>query len=419
MTPSSALSEKKLRTLAGTAVELLEESRRMLMESGTPADLYLRKTFRLRRCLGSRDRHFITEAVFAFYRWALWISKALPENASTEKCLLAAFAAEGIRPPAWDLWCGDDPEPGERIFRLSAPEERFEAFTGVPVSSRDMLPEWMLPLLAPGAETEYLPYLKSRPPVWIRIQHDAESVFREFEKTTIGFSGDDRLPQAFRLSHHAKINLQLLESFRAGRFEIQDFSSQCIGAACMAKPGSLWWDVCAGGGGKTLLLASAGARVIAGDIRESCLEEIRRRAARGGFSNIRVLPREEAEKRMFDGVLVDAPCSSSGRWRRNPEARLTMSRERVDELCRIQRSILDSVCSRVKPGGLLVYGTCSVFGCENRGTAEHFLSAHPEFEPCPFPFAGKEQWCLQSFPSDADCDGGFRAVFRRKEGPNL
>ena len=416
MTPPlpASLSEKKLRTLAGTVVELLEESRRMLMDTGLPADLYLRKTFRLRRCLGSRDRRFITEAVFAFYRWAVWISKAFPESVSTEKQLLAAWAAEGIRPPVWDLWC-KDPTLADRVFRPDSPEERFEVFTGVPVSSRDMLPEWMLPLLAPGAEKEYLPYLKKRPPVWIRIQHDPEKVFREFEKNDVGYIADDRLPGAYRLSGHTGINLLLLESFRSGCFEFQDFSSQCIGAACMAKPGSLWWDVCAGSGGKTLYLASAGARVVAGDIRESSLEELRRRAARGRFSGIRVLSRETAERRMFDGILTDAPCSSSGRWRRNPEARLTLTRERLDELCRIQRDILDSVCSRVKPGGLLVYGTCSVFNCENLGTAEYFLRTHSDFEPCPFPFDGKEQWFRQSFPSDADCDGGFRAVFRRKE----
>ena len=415
MTPLSGLPEKKLRTLAGTAVELLEESRRQLMENGTPADLYLRKTFRQRHCLGSRDRRFITEAVFAFYRWSLWISKAFPDpEVPPEKRLLAAFAAEGIRPPVWDLWC-EDKTLADRVFRLASPEERFEAFAGVPVSSRDMLPEWMLPLLAPGAETEYLPYLQKRPPVWIRIQHEPEKVFRELEKNGIGYAGDDRLPGAYRLSGHAGINLLLLESFRSGCFEFQDFSSQCIGAACMAKPGSLWWDVCAGSGGKTLFLASAGARVIAGDIRESSLEELRKRAERGRFSGIRVLPRETAERRMFDGILTDAPCSSSGRWRRNPEARLALTRERLDELCRIQRDILDSVSSRVKPGGRLVYGTCSVFDCENRETAEHFLETHPDFEPCPFPFDGKEQWYCQSFPSDADCDGGFRAVFRRKE----
>lgn len=414
---SSGLSEKKLRTLAETAAEILEGSRRALLDCGMPADLFLRRTFRQRHFLGSRDRHFITEAVFAFYRWALWLSKAAPEFlASPSKSLAAAFAAEGIRPPVWELWCGDA-ALGDRVFRLDSPEERFEAFTGSRVSECDMLPEWMLPLLAPGAETEYLPYLKSRPPVWIRIQHDSDPVFRDFEKNKIGFEGDPRLPNAFRLSGHAKINLLLLDSFRAGGFEFQDFSSQCIGAACMARPGSLWWDVCAGSGGKTLFLASAGARVVAGDIRESCLLELRRRAERGHFSGILVLPREEAEKRMFDGVLVDAPCSSSGRWRRNPEARLTLRKDRVDELCRIQRAILDSVCSRVKPGGLLVYGTCSVFDCENMGTARHFLETHPDFEPCPFPFDGKNQWSLQSFPSDADCDGGFRAVFRRKKGP--
>lgn len=415
MTPqSAALPERKLRTLAGTAAEILEESRRLLFENGTPADLYLRKTFRRRHCLGSRDRRFITGAVFACYRWDLWISKAYPEPVPPEKRMLAAFAAEGIRPPVWDLWC-EDPSLADRVFRLASPEERFEAFTGVPVSSRGMLPEWMIPLLASGAETEYLPWLKSRPPVWIRIQHEPDKVFRELDKNGIGYTGDDRLPGAFRLSGHAGIDLLLLGSFRSGCFELQDFSSQCIGAACMAKPGSLWWDVCAGSGGKTLYLASSGAKVIAGDIRESCLEELKKRAERGRFSGIRVLSREAAERRMFDGILTDAPCSSSGRWRRNPEARLVLTRERLDELCRIQREILDSVSSRVKPGGLLVYGTCSVFDCENRGTAEHFLTTHPDFEPCPFPFGGKEQWCLQSFPSDADCDGGFRAVFRRKE----
>ncbi|NBW83226.1 RsmB/NOP family class I SAM-dependent RNA methyltransferase, partial [bacterium] len=162
-------------------------------------------------------------------------------------------------------------------------------------------------------------------------------------------------------------------SFREGLFEVQDWASQQISLAVDAKPGQKIWDACAGGGGKTVALAAAlkgkGA-LYASDIREHKLEEVRRRCLRAGFHNVRTLVwdgkqapafgKEIAIQAGFDAVLVDAPCSSSGTWRRNPDARLRIGGESERKsLWDLQKQLLTNALSLVRPGGRLVYGTCS------------------------------------------------------------
>jgi 16S rRNA (cytosine967-C5)-methyltransferase len=259
--------------------------------------------------------------------------------------------------------------------------------------------------------------LRSRPPVWIRIQKNTDQVLRELDQNRVEWKKNDRLPDAYCLHSHANVNLCLLECYKRGCFEIQDFASQCIGYSSMAQTGEQWWDACAGGGGKTLLLATLlkeGGQVFASDIREKKLEEIKIRAQRASYNNIRYLKWNDAHKMQFDGVLTDVPCSSSGRWRRNPEMRLVCTEKWLEQLTQTQYEILDQAAGSVKPGGHLVYGTCSVFDRENTGVTDRFLEAHPEFEPAPFTIGGVTQWRLQVFPEDANCDGTFCARFRRK-----
>jgi 16S rRNA (cytosine967-C5)-methyltransferase len=208
-----------------------------------------------------------------------------------------------------------------------------------------------------------------------------------------------------------------LRAYREGIIEIQDWASQQIGAAVPVAPGELVWDACAGGGGKTLQIASRmrnrGA-LYASDIREHKLREVRRRATRARFDNIRTctwqgealpeFPREIARQGGFHWVLVDAPCTSTGTWRRNPDARFRVTAASLSEIASLQSRLLQNASAAVRPGGHLVYGTCSWIVNENEAVIERFLSGNPAFSLV-------EQGLLGS--PHANADTMFRAVMRR------
>jgi 16S rRNA (cytosine967-C5)-methyltransferase len=197
-----------------------------------------------------------------------------------------------------------------------------------------------------------------------------------------------------------------------------------IGMVCAPLPGERWWDCCAGGGGKTLQLASLLQRkgvVVATDIREYKLDDLKMRARRAGFPNIRRSPWDGKAPRkkkagLYDGVLVDAPCSCSGVWRRNPDAKWNTDEAEIAEMSDLQLKILTAASAGVKPGGVLVYGTCSLFDPENRTVVSKFLESHPDFtlESFADPLSGKLcQGTLQIRPWDSDSDSMFAARMRR------
>ena len=237
--------------------------------------------------------------------------------------------------------------------------------------------------------------------------------------------------EALAVCGEKRLNLQEFACYRNGEVEVQDLSSQAIGLCAPAGKDQLWWDCCAGGGGKTLLLGSllqekGGGKIISSDIRAWKLEELLHRAGRSRLHNIStcvwngetVLP-DEKFREHFDGVLVDAPCSSSGRWRRNPEGRFLLTEEELFSIVHLQYSILSCAAQAVKKGGLLLYGTCSFFQCENEGNVQRFLAEHNDFEleAFPHPLTGKmTDGMMRVIPSaNPDCDGSFCARFRRKK----
>jgi 16S rRNA (cytosine967-C5)-methyltransferase len=265
-------------------------------------------------------------------------------------------------------------------------------------------------------------WLQLRPPVWLRAQVDPAQALRELAEAEL-----DPKPHPARADAIAieppRLNLRNLPCFRDGHLEIQDLASQTIAGVCAPKPGERWWDTCAGAGGKTLhlatLMASKGS-IVASDIRTYKLDDLKKRARRAGFSNIRCrewkgkdLP---AKKGGFDGVLVDAPCTCSGTWRRNPDARWTLERQEIAEFADKQLSLLNGAAGAVRSGGTLVYATCSMFGAENEGVVRAFLASRPDFELESFPHplgAGVCPGQLRIWPWDGDCDAMFVARFRR------
>jgi len=194
-----------------------------------------------------------------------------------------------------------------------------------------------------------------------------------------------------RLPSDPPPNVQALDAFKAGAVEIQDEGSQIVCGLAGAAPGMTVVDYCAGGGGKTLGLAQAMAgkgTLVASDVVNKRLENIRPRLERAGVEAELVLIGQnggglEKLNGQADLVFVDAPCSGSGTWRRRPEDAWRLTAEEVERLHALQVRILGQAAKLVKPGGRLVYVTCSMLSRENEASVDAFEAAHPEFRPVP------------------------------------
>lgn len=233
-----------------------------------------------------------------------------------------------------------------------------------------------------------------------------------------------------------KVHITQTKAFKKGWIDIQDQGSQLVAYVCDAKPGMQVLDYCAGGGGKTLALAAGmqvKGRLVAMDIDERRLKKAKPRIKRAHVSDIvelRAMSDEKnrkwlrRQKQKFDVTLLDVPCSGTGTWRRNPDLRWGNFGPSMDELLELQVQILDRVAHTVKPGGRLVYATCSILPQENEHQVTAFLERHPEYKLCPLKDAwpdDEETTC----PSDTDMmrltpyrnatDGFFAAVLVRQE----
>lgn len=418
------LKDSWIRTRAAMAKSLLSGAFQAVFQEKQPADQYLKKVFRQDRRIGGRDRRFYADLIFGVFRWYGILRRYSSDPAFFLAC---AAVAENITDPSAALFLN---KPGfDEVSHFETPQERLNAFlrlAGISESAagKDCVPDWIFPHFDFSPDEAFFRTLQSRSPLWLRIQRKpADQVIGSLRGQGINAEPHTFAANALRVLSE-RINLPELEAVKNGWLEVQDLSSQCIGLVCAPRPGQVWWDACAGGGGKTLQLASlmdGKGTITASDVRENKLEEIRRRAKCASFSNIRTRVwdgiRPPVAENSCDGVLVDAPCSSSGRWRRNPESRWILTDERINELAALQKQILDSASKAVKPGGVLIYATCSMFKDENRLNAEYFLSNHPEFEPEKFkhPLTGREtDGSVQILPHDGDCDAAFFARFRKK-----
>jgi 16S rRNA (cytosine967-C5)-methyltransferase len=218
---------------------------------------------------------------------------------------------------------------------------------------------------------------------------------------------------------------------------VQDEGSQLVAALVDGRPGMQVADYCAGAGGKTLAIAAGmnnKGRVVAMDVYESRLDRSAQRLRRAGAHNVERRPIGpdnakwlKRQKGAFDRVLVDAPCTGTGTWRRNPDGRWTLRPEDLAELVPKQAAILDAASKLVKPGGGLVYATCSILPAENERQIEAFLARHPEFEIVPVatlwpeavgtepPAQMPDSPYLRLSPLRHGTDGFFAATMVRKD----
>ena len=432
------------------AAEVVHHLAGTVFDSGKPADRIINAYFREHPQFGANDRRFIGELFFALCRWWGWLrllpgdgefwpggdpsaSTTAPDNSDWLRVLFTAqlLDSEEVHPAAavWKEVLGlTDYIEGQGRKPLFLRAEAIAKLWGIEQPHlNSLVPEWIFKEL-PLPKEEYgawLGKLQQRPPLWLRAQTDDLGALRqELQAAGLQITQAPLLAGALKCSD-ARVNLFEVPAYRGGRVEVQDLSSQAIGVACEAKAGERWWDVCAGAGGKTLQLASAMQNkgvVVATDIRDYKLNDLRQRARRARLSNIS--PREwdghsvPARAPNFDGVLVDAPCTCSGTWRRNPDARWTTTADEVREMAAKQGEILRLAARAVKPGGRLVYATCSFCTAENEDVVSDFLANHPQFVLSPGlnpltqqPTTGQ----CRVWPQDGDCDGSFVARFRRRE----
>ena len=237
----------------------------------------------------------------------------------------------------------------------------------------------------------------------------------------------------FGLVLETRTNVYALETFKAGYFEVQDEGSQLLGMLVDAPPRKVI-DACAGAGGKALQLAAQmknRGEIYALDVDERRLEDLKQRARRAGVHNVRIqviAQGPEAQEQLVklqgqaERVLVDAPCSGSGTYRRKPDARYRLTEALLAEHVEKQKMLIDRFAKLVKPGGRLIYGTCSLLREENEGVIEHFLASHPDFTLTPAtPWLGEalaaqttRDGMLRLYPHRHDTDGFFGAVLVKK-----
>jgi 16S rRNA (cytosine967-C5)-methyltransferase len=293
--------------------------------------------------------------------------RQLGERPESGRAAMLAVAADNPEVAALFDGLGHGPAP------IGADEQAAKA---------GVAPDWILARLeASQIPTGEWPALIDRAPLDIRINW-----LQPAPEPIEGAEPIPGLPDALRLP--SGTNIETLDAYKDGAIEVQDAGSQIVTLAARAAPGMRIVDLCAGAGGKTLALAALmgnEGRLLATDTDRARLSRLAPRAARAGATIIetRLLdPGREAEaladwSGAADCVLIDAPCSGTGTWRRNPEARWRLTPERIARLVETQRHVLDIGAGLVRPGGALVYIVCSLLDEEGAGQVAHFLGSHP------------------------------------------
>lgn len=420
------------------AIELLE----LIEHSTRPADQVASLYFKGRRYIGSKDRRAVAETVWRVLRTKAridWWLEQLDFPADARARVFADLAFQRI-PPERDLFLG------AHSARPPGAEERrmIETLTSRDPFHRDM-PAWVRGEYPQWLEDRLTALYGERLPQEMGAMRDEASL--DLRVNTLKATRDEAAaalaaenihatpgtlsPLALRLKRRAA--MVQVQAWRNGLVEVQDEGSQLVALLTDARPGQAVIDYCAGAGGKTLALAARmqnKGRLVASDVAEWRVDKAQERLRRAGVHNVtrRVISGESDKwiKRSagsFDRVLVDAPCTGTGTWRRNPDAKWQLTEQTLTELVVRQQDILTSAARLVAPGGRLVYATCSILPEENEAQVETFLAAHPDFRqlavpdlwpdlvgtPCPV-----EGPALRLSPLSHGTDGFFAAVMERR-----
>ena len=331
---------------------------------------------RSHRFAGSKDRAAIRDLVFQALRCRS--SYAWLGGVSTGRgVMLGAMRAAGI---ADDMFSGEGYGPGQ-----VTEDETGQDLTEATRATRLDTPEWMLPFfdqtLGEKAD-EILTLLRDRAAIILRVNAKASN--RERAQSHLLEDGIVTAPindidTALQVTENER-RISNSKAYLDGHVDLQDLSSQQAVASLKIQEGTTVLDYCAGGGGKALAMAAFGAKVTAHDIDPRRMKDIEPRAQRAGVLIDIATPDALENLDAFDLVFCDAPCSGSGTWRRTPAAKWALTPDRVAELQDIQKAVLNDCANYVKPGGRLVYATCSLFAQENEDQVDAFLADHGDFE---------------------------------------
>jgi 16S rRNA (cytosine967-C5)-methyltransferase len=418
-------------------IQLSSELMRDVLLLAHPADAVVSRFFRQHRELGPRERATLAETAYKVLRHKRrfeWLSKS--GSGSRER----RMAILGFQ--------------GDRLFLQSGLQEQEKRWLEVieAVKDEDLLPEhrhnlpqWLVePLqqqLGSGFEALAQSLLEPAPldlrvNTWLAKRDDVQKALHK-----LGVAAQDTPFSPWGLRIQGKPSLQKMDVFTSGQVEVQDEGSQLLALLVGASRGEMVADFCAGAGGKTLALGASmrnTGRLYAFDVSAHRLDALKPRLARSQLSNVHPVAiaheKDERIKRLagkMDRVLVDVPCSGLGTLRRNPDLKWRQSASTIAELQLKQASILESAAKLLKPGGRLVYATCSLLREENEERAEAFTLAHPEFRVLPvldllqtaqvshakalvMDGLGVQGAFLRLWPHQHQTDGFFAAVWEKK-----
>ena len=404
---------------------------RQVLRLDAPADVIVSGYFRKHRELGVRERHALAETAYTVLRQRLTLAHFAQSGTGALERRLAILGWQGSES---FLRSGIGSGEQQWLAQIQAVDR-----ASLPEKLRHNLPDWLAGALRAEVGDAFWPLVEAmdaQAALDLRVntlkakRDDVQAALKEagIEASLTPFS-----PWGLRID--GKPALQKLPLFIGGHVEVQDEGSQLLAALLAPKRGEMVVDFCAGAGGKTLALGALmrnTGRLYAFDVSGHRLEALKPRLARSGLSNVYPAQiaheRDDRVKRLtgkIDRVLVDAPCSGLGTLRRNPDLKWRQSPKALEELGVKQTNILTSAARLVKPGGRLVYATCSLLRRENEAVAEAFAAAHPDFEllPAAATLASAQvertdeldrDGYLRLWPHQHHTDGFFAAAWQRK-----
>jgi 16S rRNA (cytosine967-C5)-methyltransferase len=386
-----------------------------IFNEGEYADKVVARALKKDKRWGSHDRKFVAETIYEIVRWKrLYVEIAEVREPFDRDNIWRIFAVwavlRGYNLPDWKYF---EETPVRRI------KGRFDELTKTR-KFKESIPDWMDELgvkeLGETIWTKELAAQNEQAKVILRVNKlktTKEKLRALLMDLNIATEFHADYPDALILTERA--NVFLTDAFKDGLFEVQDASSQLVAYFLDVKPGMRVVDTCAGAGGKTLHLASLmenKGQLIAMDLYESKLKQLKIRAKRNGAFNIepRVIESTKTIKKLHekaDRVLIDAPCSGLGVLKRNPDSKWKLQPEFIENIKKIQAEVLENYSKIVKPGGKLVYATCSVLPSENQEQIQHFLTTE----------IGKEFTFVQDkkvLAHESGFDGFYMALLERK-----
>ncbi len=431
MTPSARLA---------AAAELLA----LIAASPAPAENEIGSFFRARRYAGSKDRRWVSEFVYKCLRrqgeldWVL--TRLDLDHSARLQAIFALVLFENVE--ALEIShtylsgphsLNDLTEKESKAFGLLASLD----LSAMPSHVIGNFPQWIADMLDQqysGDAAAVMASYQQRGLVTLRtnlLKTSREEVLALFADADIPVSPTSISPDGLILE--TRRNLSRHPLLERGLVEIQDEAAQISSRLAMSEPGMLVIDYCAGGGGKSLALAAHmqnTGRICAFDINPRRMKDIAGRARRAGIDILEstVLNQDESDQELLAGlqgtadrVFVDAPCSGSGTWRRQPDQKWKLTEQKLQELCSLQAALLEKACQLVAPGGRLIYATCSILTMENHQQIRRFLDAQPSFqllsvqdlwEAAGLQGTGNGEY-FSVTPADFGSDGFFTAVLER------